>query len=121
MLLISTNDIFTFEKKINESLDIINKWCDYTELKLNLEKTIVDSFSSKLVLWRLLDTGPFKNFLFKINKTEDQYCRYCNLKIENFQHFYYHFEKFLNLKSVYSFEKFCNHVIKTWYKDEYML
>lgn len=93
--------------------------CDYP-IEIAFEDVL--NFTNRFTLWCLLGTGPFKEFLYKINKTSDPYCRYCNLDIENFYHFYYICEKFRNfIVNSSSFEDICKHIVITLHKDVFLL
>lgn len=85
------------------------------------DSSVIDKFKNKFALWCLLDTGPFKQFLCKIGKTEDIYCRYCNLEVENFSHFYYSCEKFKNIINSCNFEHTCTYIVKKLNQDKHLL
>ena len=38
----------------------------------------MNSITHRFTIWCLLDTGPFKDFLYKINKANNTICRYCD-------------------------------------------
>lgn len=92
------------------------------DLDLPVNSVQIENFKSRFSLWCILDVGPFKTFLFKIKKAVDPYCRYCNLELETFHHFLSNCHKFKNfLLSNINFESITTHIVKTLFKDEYLI
>ena len=65
-------------------------------------------------------TGPFKEFLCKINKSNDPFCRYCNLSFENPSHILYDCKRFKDLEFE-NLEARCIHIVKQLFKDNHLI
>ena len=61
---------------------------------INLARDIIDNFKHKFTLWCLTGTGPFKDFLYKIEKVNDKNCRYCGGADETPTHLAYECNRF---------------------------
>ena len=74
----------------------------------------------RFTLWCLTDTGPFKEFLCKINKASDPFCRYCNSAFENPSHILYDCIRFKDLEFE-NLEARCIHIVKQLFKDNHLI
>lgn len=72
-------------------------------------------------IWCLTESGPFKNYLFKMNLVDDDLCRFCSYSRETAQHLIYeciYFNEHINfrerdsIKNIEKFELIINIVIK---------
>lgn len=117
-------EISTLDKSLQRGYKIDKRNLYLKNLKYDFiitDPIIINNFRSKFPLWCLLDTGPFKHFLYKIGKAADSYCRYCNLELETFDHFYFNCEKFKNTVKDHNFEQSCKQIVKKLYQDQYLL
>jgi hypothetical protein len=80
----------------------------------------IEECRHRYTLWCLTGTGPFKSFLFKINRALDDNCRYCYYEIETAQHLLYECNKYINLEFV-NFEQKCIYIVSDLFKNKYLV
>ena len=88
----------------------------------NFDLSEIDTNRSthRFTLWCLNDTGPFKEFLCKINKSNDPFFRYCNSAFENPTQILYDCKRFKDLK-FNNIEARCIYIVKQLFKDNYLI
>lgn len=90
ILEINSNLKIITDEKRDEYLEKLKEQ-GYTE-----DNRILEQIKYKETLWFLLGHGPFKEYLFRFNLTENPYCRFCDKEdnIESAEHLIFECERF---------------------------
>lgn len=99
--------------KRNETLNALNVNLIEPDLDIN-------SVKHRYTLWLLTGTGPLKDFLFKIGKAEDNFCRFCYYENETSYHLLYECERYRE-KEFADFEKKCIYIVNDLFKHKHLI
>lgn len=116
------DDIENVPKNIRRNFknDERNKFLKEINYDLNEEEFDVDYLKHRFSLWCLSGIGPFKEFLFKIKVTEDNYCRFCHYETETSTHLLYDCIRYKD-KEFDNVENKCIYVINDLLKHKHLL
>lgn len=88
------------DKIRNAFNDDLYKYIDFEQIEI------------KFTYWFLSNTGPFKHYLMKIGKVDEDICRYCNSDLESGHHLLFNCTQLINYKEtgdliIENMEKYC--------------